>query len=127
MSLDPNTHTREDFTLSLTQRPLPDNAKPEWKSTAEKLRNLLSKLAFHKAMESNIHQTYMTPAASKNKVYFMWDFVGRTLVLPLLLLLYHHSQLRFSNSVLPAGNFIRGPLRPAPKHVGKGKGSVERR
>lgn len=22
----------------------------------------------------------MTPAASKNNVYFMWDFVGRTLV-----------------------------------------------
>ena len=31
-------------------------------------------------MTPNLQQTYMTPAASKNKVYFMWDFVGRTLV-----------------------------------------------
>lgn len=30
-------------------------------------------------MEPNMNQTYMTPAASKNKGYFMWDFIGRTL------------------------------------------------
>ena len=30
-------------------------------------------------MEPNLDQTFMTPAASKNKVYFMWDFIGRTL------------------------------------------------
>lgn len=34
-------------------------------------------------MAPNLQQTYMTPAASKNKVYFMWDFVGRTFVSPL--------------------------------------------
>ncbi|KAL8705488.1 MAG: hypothetical protein Q9201_001419 [Fulgogasparrea decipioides] len=30
-------------------------------------------------MAPNLHQTYMTPAKSKNKIYFQWDFVGRTL------------------------------------------------
>lgn len=30
-------------------------------------------------MKPNLQQTYMTPAASKIKVYFMWDFVGRTI------------------------------------------------
>ena len=32
-------------------------------------------------LTSYIDQTYSTPAASKNKVYFMWDFVGRTLAM----------------------------------------------
>ena len=41
---------------------------------------LLDKLAHHEAMAPNLNQTYMTPAADKNKVYFEWDFVGRTLV-----------------------------------------------
>ena len=41
---------------------------------------LLNKLAYHPAMALNLQQTYMTPAASKNNVYLMWDFVGRTLV-----------------------------------------------
>ncbi|KAF2097373.1 hypothetical protein NA57DRAFT_77630 [Rhizodiscina lignyota] len=29
-------------------------------------------------MAPNLQQTYMTPAYCKTKVYFMWDFVGRT-------------------------------------------------
>ena len=31
-------------------------------------------------MAPNLQQTFRTPAASKNNVYFMWDYVGRTLV-----------------------------------------------
>ena len=31
-------------------------------------------------MEPILQQTYMSPSKSKNKVYFMWDFVRRTLV-----------------------------------------------
>jgi hypothetical protein len=30
-------------------------------------------------MAPNIDQPFMTPAAYKNKIYFMWDFIGRTL------------------------------------------------
>nr|POE78038.1 hypothetical protein CFP56_09679 [Quercus suber] len=77
--MNANTATREQFTSSLVDRPLPSNAAQEWKTRAEKLQALLKKLAFHDAMSANLQQTYMTPAASKNKVYFMWDFIGRTL------------------------------------------------
>ncbi|KAM0794095.1 hypothetical protein BDR22DRAFT_718717 [Usnea florida] len=78
--MDPHTATREQFTTGLTSMPLPTGTlAPEWKELAEQLRTLLLKLAFHPAMEPNLQQTYMTPAASKNNVYFMWDFVGRTL------------------------------------------------
>lgn len=80
-TMDPNTSTREEFTTSLTGIPLPPvPLAPEWKQLAEQLRVLLDKLAHHPAMAPNLQQTYMTPAASKNSVYFMWDFVGRTLV-----------------------------------------------
>ena len=79
--MDPNTSTREEFTTGLTGVPLhPVTLAPEWKELAEQLRTLLGKLAYHPAMAPNLQQTYMTPAASKNNVYFMWDFVGRTLV-----------------------------------------------
>lgn len=79
--MDPHTSTREQFTAGLTAIPLPPVAlAPEWKHLAEQLRTLLDKLAFHPAMAPNLQQTYMTPANSKNNVYFMWDFVGRTLV-----------------------------------------------
>lgn len=79
--MDPNNATREEFTTGLTSIPLPPvTLAPEWKKLAEQLRTLLDKLAYHPAMAPNLQQTYMTPAASKNNVYFMWDFVGRTLV-----------------------------------------------
>ena len=78
--MDPNTSTREEFTTGLTSPELPSPAAEEWTDLAQKLRNLLDKLAHHPAMAPNLQQTYMTPAAAKNKVYFVWDFVGRTLV-----------------------------------------------
>jgi len=78
--MDPNTCTREDFTKALTSPELPSDAAEKWTELAEKLRGLLNKLAYHPAMAPNLQQTYMTPAASKNKIYFTWDFVGRTLV-----------------------------------------------
>ena len=80
-TMDPNTSTREEFTAGLTKIPLPPvPLAPDWKGLAEELRTLLDRLAHHPAMAPNLQQTYMTPAASKNNVYFMWDFVGRTLV-----------------------------------------------
>lgn len=80
--LNPNTSTREAFTSNITGVTIPSNASEEWKFYAENGQALLDKLAHHDAMAPNLQQTYMTPAASKNKVYFMWDFVGRTLVSP---------------------------------------------
>ncbi|MCJ1376476.1 hypothetical protein MMC20_007719 [Loxospora ochrophaea] len=79
--MNPYTATREQFTRQLTDAPLPDHdtVSPEWTRLATSLRNCLKKLAYHPAMEPNLQQTYMTPANSKNSVYFMWDFVGRTL------------------------------------------------
>ncbi|KAL9609775.1 MAG: hypothetical protein Q9167_005487 [Letrouitia subvulpina] len=59
--------------------PVPDFADKEWADEVTKTKSLLEKLTFHEAMQPNLQQTYMTPAASKNRVYFMWDFVGRTL------------------------------------------------
>jgi hypothetical protein len=38
-----------------------------------------SSLIDHPAMRPNLKQTFSTPAKSKNKVYFMWDFILRTL------------------------------------------------
>lgn len=78
--MDPYTSTREQFTAHLVNKPVPDNASPEWKKYVERSKVLLDKLVHHPAMAPNLHQTYMTPAKSKNKIYFEWDFVGRTLV-----------------------------------------------
>ncbi|KAL9616601.1 MAG: hypothetical protein Q9160_008546 [Pyrenula sp. 1 TL-2023] len=84
--MDPYTHTREKFTQHLLSggaggpSTLNDPcASASYTKLANSLRPLLEKLASHPAMAPNLHQTYMTPAANKNKVYFMWDFVGRTL------------------------------------------------
>lgn len=79
--MDPHTNTREEFTNHITSKPIPDSAAKDWKELVSKLQVLTKKLAEHPAMAPNLQQTYMTPASSKNKVYSMWDFVGRTLVL----------------------------------------------
>ncbi|KAL8822981.1 MAG: hypothetical protein Q9191_006297 [Dirinaria sp. TL-2023a] len=76
--MNPNTATREEFTTNLVSPGLPSGDE-EWTTLAQNLRKLLQKLAYHPAMAPNLHQSYMTPAASKNKVYFIWDFIGRTL------------------------------------------------
>lgn len=77
--MDPYVATRQQFTDHLVNKRIPANATDEWRSAAEELQPLLRKLAYHDAMRPNLQQTYMTPANSKNRVYFMWDFVGRTL------------------------------------------------
>ena len=78
--MDPNKNTREEFTSAIVSRPVPEFASPEWKKYVQRSQVLLDKLAHHTAMAPNLHQPCMTPANSKNKVYFEWDFVGRTLV-----------------------------------------------
>ncbi|KAK5115179.1 hypothetical protein LTR85_009937 [Meristemomyces frigidus] len=77
--MDPNTTSREDWTNGLVSLPIPPKASTEWKSQVENLKELYRLLAFHSAMRPNMQQTFMTPANIKSKVYFMWDFIGRTL------------------------------------------------
>ncbi|KAF2439167.1 hypothetical protein P171DRAFT_502328 [Karstenula rhodostoma CBS 690.94] len=77
---DPSTSTRELFTKHLTDVPMPSTpAHDDWLKHATLHQVLLEKLALHPAMAPNLQQTYNTPANNKNNVYFMWDFVGRTL------------------------------------------------
>lgn len=78
--MDPNKSTREEYTNAMVVMPVPEFASPQWKKYVRASQVLLDKLAHHSAMAPNLQQTYMTPANSKNKVYFEWDFVGRTLV-----------------------------------------------
>jgi hypothetical protein len=78
--LDPYKNTREECTIRAIRTPLPSKTHPTWLETANKLRALVEKLAYHPAMAPNMQQTFMTPANDKNNVYFMWDFVSRTLV-----------------------------------------------
>lgn len=94
--MDPYTSTREQFTNGLISNPVPDWAAPEWKKYVERHKVLLEKLAHHPAMAPNLQQTYMTPAHSKNKVYFEWDFVGRTLV---IMDRKHHIYNRLTNPI----------------------------
>lgn len=70
--MDPNRATRKDFTDGLVSQPLPTNANRDWKRYIEALQKLYDKLAHHSAMATNLTQTYMTPAASNNRIYFMW-------------------------------------------------------
>jgi hypothetical protein len=78
--MDVYNTTRYDYTNGLGSVPLPANSAPGWLNLVTKLRVLHKKLAEHPAMAPNLQQTFMTPAANKNNVYFVWDFVGRTLV-----------------------------------------------
>lgn len=77
--LDPNTATRRQFSHQLINHEPPENATAEYKHYSKTMTDLLDALLHHDAMAENIDQTFMTPANYKNKVYFMWDFVGRTL------------------------------------------------
>lgn len=80
VDLNPATCNRRDYTRGLAEATLPANMAPAWKNYALALRDLYTRLGNHEAMRPNLEQTFDTPANSKNSVYFMWDFVGRTLV-----------------------------------------------
>lgn len=80
LAMDPNTTTRERWTQGLVDQSIPSTWPQSLKDRAIILRSLADKLGHHQAMTPNNQQTFMTPANSKNKVYFMWDFVGRTIV-----------------------------------------------
>ncbi|KAF2398717.1 hypothetical protein EJ06DRAFT_456867, partial [Trichodelitschia bisporula] len=76
---DPYTNTRREFTEAMLNRPIPDAATPQYRTFVSGAQKVLRALAYHPAMEPNIDQPFMTPANKKSRVYFMWDFCGRTL------------------------------------------------
>lgn len=79
--MNPHTCKRRDYTPGLATATLPPRHEMSdmWAGLAILLRDLYSALGNHPAMTRNLDQTFDTPASSKNSVYFMWDFVGRTL------------------------------------------------
>jgi len=77
-TLDVNRSTRREWTDAITSKPIPENASEQYRKYHEKLVKLLRLLMEDEAMAPNLDQIWMQPANSKNKVYFMWDFVGRT-------------------------------------------------
>ena len=56
--VDPYTATREEFTSDLIDRPIPNDATEDSRTTAQNLQDLLKKLASHPAMRPNLQQTY---------------------------------------------------------------------
>lgn len=80
LRLDPNTNTREEFTKAALQQPIPNDADPMWKELNQTIKDLMLKLLEHDAMRANKTQPFMTPAANKNRVYFLWDSTSRLLV-----------------------------------------------
>lgn len=77
---DTSTSTRELLTKHLLDIPMPGTfVHDAWLKYTTTHQSLLEKLAYHPAMAPNLQQIYNQPANDKNNVYFMWDFVGRTL------------------------------------------------
>lgn len=68
--------------MAAVAQPIPDDADPVWKELNQTLKDLAPKLLNRDAMRRNKTQPFMTPAADKNRVYFLWDSVTRTLVWP---------------------------------------------
>lgn len=83
IDMNPQTNTRQVWTDTLTSATAPSDAHPKWAAMWTASQKLMKALFDHSAMEPNRQQTFGTPANSKNSVYFMWDFVERTLVRPL--------------------------------------------
>lgn len=84
--MDPHICKRRDYTpgLATATLPLRGAMSGKWAGFAILLRELYTRPRNHPATGPNLDQTFDTPANSKNSVYFMWDFVGRTLHLLLL-------------------------------------------
>lgn len=78
MSPDPNTTSRADFTDFFMRFQHAPDAHALYKHIFLTHQKLIRLLCDHPAMRSNLQQTFSTPANSKNKVYFTWDFVLRT-------------------------------------------------
>ncbi|KAI4716737.1 hypothetical protein E4T48_07075 [Aureobasidium sp. EXF-10727] len=78
ISPNPETTKRGLFTEFFLERNCPQDADPKFKHLFITHQNLMRMLINDAAMDPNREQTFSTPANSKNKVYFMWDFVTRS-------------------------------------------------
>lgn len=78
MSPNVSTNTRTDFTAFFLRFRHAEDAHPMYKRLFVTHQQLIKLLVDHPAMQPNLDQTFNTPARSKNKVYFMWDFNLRT-------------------------------------------------
>lgn len=78
LSPDVATTTRIDFTDFFMRFRHAEDAHSAYKHLFVKYQQLIKLLIEHPAMKPNLQQTFNTPANSKNKIYFMWDFVLRT-------------------------------------------------
>lgn len=78
LSPDVETTTRVDFTEFFQRFQCLPDAHPVYKHLFEMHQQLAKLLIEHPAMKPNLQQTFSTPANSKNKVYFTWDFILRT-------------------------------------------------
>jgi hypothetical protein len=77
-SPDPSQTTRIDFTDFFLRFQYAPDGHPTYKHLFVTHQQLAKLLIEHPAMKPNLQQTFSTPANSKNKVYFMWDFILRT-------------------------------------------------
>ncbi|KAL6708265.1 hypothetical protein ACN47E_003189 [Coniothyrium glycines] len=78
LSPDTTKTTRTDFTDFFLRFKHAENAHPIYKQLFTTHQQLAKLCIEHPAMRPNLEQTFSTPANSKNKVYFMWDFLLRT-------------------------------------------------
>jgi hypothetical protein len=78
--MTPNTRTtnRLDFTAFFLRFAYAADAHPAYVHLFTTHQHLFALLSTHPAMVPNLQQIFSTPANSKNKVYFMWDFLLRT-------------------------------------------------
>jgi len=76
---NPNTTNRRDYTAAICSLAIPADANGEWASILRQARILVQALLTHPSMEPNLAQTFMTPANNKTRIYFLWDFVQRTI------------------------------------------------
>ncbi|KAK6543381.1 hypothetical protein TWF694_000129 [Orbilia ellipsospora] len=81
MSLNPNQATRRQFSESMLAANPDSHATEQYTTLFRATQHLLSLLANHPGMveTGNASQPFMQPANSKNRIYAMWDFVGRTM------------------------------------------------
>lgn len=79
MSPDISKTTRIDFTDFFLRFQCAEDAHPLYRHYFTLHQQLAKLLIEHPAMKPNLQQTFNTPANSKNKVYFLWDFVLRTI------------------------------------------------
>ncbi|KAF2855160.1 hypothetical protein T440DRAFT_464460 [Plenodomus tracheiphilus IPT5] len=78
LSPDTTTTKRIDFTDFFLRFTHAEDAHPAYKTLFTTHQTLIKLLVEHPAMAPNLQQTFSTPANSKNKVYFMWDFALRS-------------------------------------------------